>query len=127
MARSFPAGVVSLLLGSLMLFEGESPEGQVSWGVLTPTLLVVSGFFTAVAFLVFRSQVSRPMTGSAGLVGEIGVVKKALAPRGKVFVHGELWNAAARTPIGENVPVRVVAVSGLLLEVEPAEEGPRKE
>jgi membrane-bound serine protease (ClpP class) len=121
------AGVVSLLLGSLMLFEGESPEGQVSWGVLTPTLLVVSGFFTAVAFLVFRSQVSRPMTGSAGLVGEIGVVKKALAPRGKVFVHGELWNAAARTPIGENVPVRVVAVSGLLLEVEPAEEGPRKE
>ena len=121
------AGVVSLLLGSLMLFEGESPEGQVSWGVLTPTLLVVSGFFTAVAFLVFRSQVSKPVTGSAGLVGEIGVVKNALAPRGKVFVHGELWNAVARTPIGENVPVRVVAVTGLLLEVEPAEEGPRKE
>lgn len=121
------AGVVSLLLGSLMLFEGESPETQVSWGVLTPTLLVVSGFFTAVAFLVFRSQVSKPVTGSAGLVGEIGIVKNALAPRGKVFVHGELWNAVARTPIGENVPVRVVAVTGLLLEVEPAEEGPRTE
>jgi len=67
------------------------------------------------------------VTGSAGLVGEIGVVKNALAPRGKVFVHGELWNAVARTPIGENAPVRVVAVTGLLLEVEPAEEGPRKE
>jgi membrane-bound serine protease (ClpP class) len=120
------AGIVSLLLGSLMLFEGEGPEGQISWGVLTPTLVVVSGFFTAVAFLVFRSQMSKPVTGSAGLVGEIGVVRNALAPRGKVFVHGELWNALARTPVDENVQVRVVKVTGLLLEVEPADEEPRK-
>jgi membrane-bound serine protease (ClpP class) len=120
------AGVISLLLGSLMLFEGESAADRISWSVLTPTVVVVSGFFTAVAFLVFRSQVSKPVTGSAGLVGEIGVVKKALAPRGKVFVHGELWNAFAQRPIAENVQVRVVAVTGLLLEVEPADEGPRK-
>jgi membrane-bound serine protease (ClpP class) len=120
------AGIISLLLGSLMLFEGESPAGRVSWGVLTPTLVLVSGFFTAVAFLVFRSQLSKPVTGSAGLVGEIGFVRKALAPRGKVFVHGELWNAVAQTSIDENVPVRVVKVTGLLLEVEPADEGPRK-
>jgi membrane-bound serine protease (ClpP class) len=120
------AGIVSLLLGSLMLFESEGPEGQISRGVLTPTLVVVSGFFSAVAFLVFRSQVSKPVTGSAGLVGEIGVVKKALTPRGKVLVHGELWNAVARAPIDENGQVRVVKVTGLLLEVEPADEGPRK-
>jgi membrane-bound serine protease (ClpP class) len=120
------AGIISLLLGSLMLFEGEGPADRISWGVLTPTLIVVSGFFTAVAFLVFRSQVSKPVTGSAGLVGEIGVVRKALTPRGKVFVHGELWNAEARTPIDEHVQVRVVKVTGLLLEVEPADEGPRK-
>jgi membrane-bound serine protease (ClpP class) len=120
------AGIISLLLGSLMLFEGESPADRISWGVLTPTLVVVSGFFTAVAFLVFRSQVSKPVTGSAGLVGEIGVVKKALTPRGKVFVHGELWNAVAPMPIDANVQVRVVKVTGLLLDVEPADEGPRQ-
>jgi membrane-bound serine protease (ClpP class) len=120
------AGIISLLLGSLMLFQGASPEERISWDVLAPTLVVVSGFFTAVAYLVFRSQVSKPVTGTAGLVGEIGVVKKALAPRGKVFVHGELWNAVSRTPIDENVQVRVVQVTGLLLEVEPAAEGPRK-
>jgi len=74
------AGIISLLLGSLMLFEGESPENRLAWGVLAPTLILISGFFTGVAFLVFRSQVSRPVTGSAGLVGEIGVVKQALAP-----------------------------------------------
>ena len=115
------AGIASLLLGSVMLFESEGIENQLSWQVLIPTLAVISGFFTAVAFLVFRSQVSKPTTGSTGLVGEVGVVKKALAPEGKVFVHGELWNATARTPIEEGGRVRVVKVKGLVLEVEPSE------
>ena len=115
------AGVVSLLLGSLMLFEGDAPEDRLSWQVLIPTLVLVSGFFTAAAFLVFRSQRSRPATGSAGMVGEIGVVRKALRPEGKVFVHGELWNAVGPRPSEEGRRVRVVRVRGLILEVEPAE------
>jgi membrane-bound serine protease (ClpP class) len=116
------AGVVSLLLGSLMLFEGDAPDARVSWDVLVPTLVLVSGFFTAVAFLVFRSQLSRPSTGSTGMVGEVGVVRKALRPGGKVFVHGELWNAVARVEIAEGRRVRVVRLRGLTLEVEPAED-----
>jgi membrane-bound serine protease (ClpP class) len=115
------AGVVSLLLGSLMLFEGQGPEVRLAWSVLVPTLLIVSGFFIAVAWLVFRAQVSKPISGSAGLVGEIGTVRKRLAPEGKVFVHGELWNATAAKVIEENARVRVVKVTGLLLEVEPVE------
>jgi membrane-bound serine protease (ClpP class) len=115
------AGAISLLLGSLMLFEGEGPGERISWQVLVPTLVVISAFFTAVAFLVFRSQLSKPATGSAGLVGEIGVVKKALAPEGKVYVHGELWNASARAPIQEGQRIRVVRVTGLKLEVEAVE------
>ncbi len=115
------AGVVSLLLGSLMLFDGEGPDSRVSWGVLTPTLGLVSGFFIAIAYLVFRAQLARPATGAAGLVGEIGLVKKALAPQGKVFVHGELWNAVASSPVAEGKRVRVVKVTGLLLDVEPLE------
>jgi membrane-bound serine protease (ClpP class) len=119
------AGIVSLLLGSLMLFEGEAPERRLAWHVLLPTLVVISAFFTAVAFLVFRSQVSKPTTGSAGLVGEIGFVKKSLEPEGKVFVHGELWNAFSGTPLKEGARVRVVNVTGLKLEVEPAEREQR--
>jgi membrane-bound serine protease (ClpP class) len=120
------AGTVALLLGSLMLFEGEGAELRLAWHVLLPTLLVISLFFTAVAWVVFRSQRSRPTTGSSGLVGEIGVVKAALEPEGKVFVHGELWNAVSRTPLREGVRVRVVRVRGLRLDVEPAEpEKPR--
>jgi len=116
------AGFVSLLLGSLMLFKGTGPDTKLSLSVLLPTLILISGFFAFVAGLVFRAQISKPRTGTKGLVGEIGIVKKALTPEGKVFVHGELWNATARKEIGENVKVRVVNVENLMLEVEPQEE-----
>jgi membrane-bound serine protease (ClpP class) len=115
------AGTVSLLLGSLMLFESEAAGGGLSWQVLLPTLVVISGFFSAVAWVVFRAQFSKPKTGATGLVGEIGFVKQALNPQGKVFVHGELWNAVSRTPLTAGARVRVVKVTGLTLEVEPVQ------
>jgi membrane-bound serine protease (ClpP class) len=112
------AGVVSLFLGSIMLFEKESPEFRLAWQVLIPTLVVVSGFFIAIAGLVFKSQVTKPKTGTMGLVGEIGVVKKRLAPEGKVFVHGELWNAVSPEPVDVGEKVRVTRVENLVLEVQ---------
>ena len=118
------AGIISLLLGSLMMFKGTGPDFKLSWQVLLPTLILVSGFFVFVAGLVFRAQMSKPRTGTKGLVGEIGIVKKALAPEGKVFVHGELWNARSDQEIDENEKVRVVNVFNLVLEVESAEEPP---
>ena len=116
------AGIVSLLLGSLMLFEGDTPGMKLSLQVLLPTIILISGFFVAVASLVFRAQTAKPTTGSGGMLGEIGVVKKPLTPEGKVFVHGELWNARSRQPIGLNAKVRVTNVVNLVLEVEPADE-----
>ena len=116
------AGIVSLMLGSLMLFESGSSEMRVSLSVLVTTLVLVSGFFVVVAGLVFRAHAAKPMTGAGGLIGEIGVVKRTLDPAGKVFVHGELWNAtAAEPPIAEGTRVRVQNVVNLILEVEPEE------
>ncbi|UCG81092.1 MAG: nodulation protein NfeD [Desulfobacterales bacterium] len=111
-------GVISLFLGSLMLFEGTAPEMRLSWRVLIPTVVMVSGFFVVVAGLVFRSQISKPRTGDKGLVGEVGVVKERLGPEGKVFVHGELWNAEASEPIEAGAKVRVIGVDQLVLKVE---------
>ncbi len=116
------AGIIALLLGSLMMFKGTGPDFKLSLRVLLPTLILVSGFFVFVAGLVFRAQISKPRTGSKGLVGEIGIVKKALAPEGKVFVHGELWNARSEQAIDENEKVRIVSVVNLMLEVESADE-----
>jgi membrane-bound serine protease (ClpP class) len=118
------AGIISLFLGSLMMFKGTGPDLKLSWRVLLPTLILISGFFVFVAGLVFRAQISKPRTGSKGLVGEIGIVKKALAPEGKVFVHGELWNAKSDKTVEEDAKVRVVNVVNLMLEVEPADESP---
>ena len=116
-------GIISLFLGSLMLFEGDggAPEMRLSWRVLIPTVIMVSGFFMVVAGLVFRSQISKPMTGDKGLVGEVGVVKGRLAPRGKVFVHGELWNAEAPELIEAGANVRVIGMDHLVLKVEEVE------
>ena len=118
------AGIVALLLGSMMLFKGSSADMKLSWSVLLPTIILISGFFVFVAGLVFRAQISKPTTGSRGLIGEIGIVKQALAPEGKVFVHGELWNATSTEPIEENIKVRVVNVARLMLEVEAVGERP---
>jgi membrane-bound serine protease (ClpP class) len=115
------AGITSLLLGSLMLFDSKGTDMRLSWGVLLPTIFMVSGFFVAISGLVFKSHLSKPLTGARGLVGKIGVVKEALMPEGKVFVHGELWQAISKDPIETGAKVRVVNVVNLVLEVEAVE------
>lgn len=115
------AGITSLLLGSLMLFEGNGTDIGLSWKVLVPTLMVVSGFFVVISGLVFRSHLLKPRTGASGLVGEIGVVKESIVTQGKVLVHGELWKAISKDPIEKGAKVRVVKVINLVLEVEPIE------
>ncbi len=111
-------GVITLFLGSLMLFDGTAPEMRLSWKVLIPTVAMVSGFFVFVASLVFRSQIGKPRTGDKGLIGEVGVVKSALSPEGKVFVHGEIWNAVGPATVKPGAKVRVVEIDRLLLKVE---------
>lgn len=115
------AGVVSFLLGSLMLFEGEVPGVRVSLDVLIPTFIFISVFFVTVSALVFKSQVSKSKSGAEGLIGETGVVKSDIMPEGKVFVHGELWKAVSENPIPAGVKVKVIKVTGLVVEVERIE------
>jgi membrane-bound serine protease (ClpP class) len=58
-------------------------------------------------------------TGIEGLLHERGVARSELAPSGKVFVHGELWDAAAEQPVAAGESVEVVAVRGMTLAVRP--------
>jgi membrane-bound serine protease (ClpP class) len=115
------AGITSLLLGSIMLFENSGTGMRLSWQVLISTLVLISGFFVVVSGLVFKSHLSKPRTGAQGLIGEIGVVRESLMPDGKVFVHGELWKATSKNPIQTGTRVRVVKIVNLVLEVEPVE------
>lgn len=111
------AGVLCLILGSLMLFRFPEEQIQLAWSVFIPTVGVISLFFIAVASLAFRSQTSRPQTGIESLVGAIGEVEQDIDPEGKVFLNGELWNAQADERISTGERVEVVAVHNLKLQV----------
>lgn len=113
------AGVISLVLGSLMLFRFPGEAQGVAWTVLWPTVGAVSLFFATVTTLAARAQSQKPQTGAEALIGLEGVVVEDLAPEGKVFVYGEHWNAAAET--GEKIEagarVRVISLENLKLKV----------
>ncbi|MEZ4655158.1 MAG: nodulation protein NfeD [Candidatus Eisenbacteria bacterium] len=111
-------GVTSLILGSLFLFKSGS-FARIGWGLILPTVVAFSGFFLFVVTMAARAQRRRKLSGAEGMVGEIGLAKTALAPQGRVDVHGELWNATATEPVAAGDQVRVRRVSGLALEVEP--------
>jgi len=112
------AGTIALFLGGLMLFKESDYGIRVSLGVLVPAVGAVSVFFAVVAGLAFKAQVAGARTGLSGMIGEIGIVKQAIDPEGKVAVHGELWKARADAALAVGQTVRVVAVDGLTMTVE---------
>lgn len=116
------AGVVSLTLGSLMLFNAPGAYQKLAWKVLIPTVLAVSGFFAVVATLAFKAYVRKPVAGSRGMIGEKGSAMSRLAPRGRVFVHGEIWDAVSEEAIEEGEQVEVTGIQGLTLQVRRASQ-----
>jgi membrane-bound serine protease (ClpP class) len=112
-------GVICMILGALMLVDGPIPEMRVN--VLTAIAVSVPIALIAVFLmtLVIRAQKHRVSTGTEGMIGEIGIARTLLAPEGKVFVHGEIWNARAKSEIAQGARVRVKAVDGLRVIVDP--------
>jgi len=118
-------GVIAILLGSVMLVNTSELPIRVSWTVIIPVVAVTAGIFVFAISAGVRAQMSRPTTGAAGLLSEVGEVKTAIDPEGAVLVRGELWTAVANGPgIGVGERVRVVGVEGLKLRVERA-SGPQ--
>ena len=111
-------GLISLAIGSIMLFDSPAPFLRASFTVIIPTVLATAAFFIFVVAAALKAQLARPVTGAEGLVGEIGVAKTRLSPEGKVFVHGEWWNAYAEEGIEPEEKVRVLKNEGLKLKVE---------
>ena len=113
-------GVVSLALGSIMLFESPLPYLRASLAVILPTVVVTAAFFIFAVTMTVRAHMAKPATGAEGLLGETGTAVTRLALEGKVFVHGELWNAYSEGPIESGEKVRVVRTEGLKVKVEKA-------
>jgi membrane-bound serine protease (ClpP class) len=113
-------GIIAFVLGSLLLFDTSESDIALDPNIVYAAAATFGLFTLLVSVLVVRSQRRRPALGREGLVGEIGEVRQAIggqAGGGKVFVHGEYWNAVAAEPIVVGERVEVVAVDGLRLTV----------
>lgn len=111
-------GVICLALGSIMLFEAPVPYLRASLAVIIPTVIATAGFFILAMTLVLKAQMAKPATGSEGMIGEVGAAQTRIDPEGKVFVHGEYWNAYAEHPIEAGEKIRILKAERLILKVE---------
>lgn len=113
-------GVVSLSLGSVLLFDVQGSDLSIKPSLIFAVVGTFATFVLIVSYLVVKSQRSKRTLGYAGLVGEVGEVRERLGLRGKVFVHGEHWNAESDEEIQAGEKVEVVATQGMLLKVKRA-------
>ena len=113
-------GVATLTLGGLLLVDSPIPEMQVH---LLTALAVSIPFGVITVFLMrlaLKARANKVMTGAQGLIGETGIAQTSLSPAGKVFVHGELWDAVASASLPSGQLVVVRKVDGLQLQVDAA-------
>jgi membrane-bound serine protease (ClpP class) len=112
-------GLASLLFGSMILMDSSVPELQLSLRLVLP---IVFGLASIVVFLVrlaVASQRRQPVTGVAGMIGELGYALTPIEPgrAGRVATHGEIWRAIALEPIAEGDRLRITDVDGLTVTV----------
>ena len=114
-------GIVSLLLGSLMLIRSDSTFDfiGISMSVIIASVAVTAFFFLFVIGLGIKAQRAKPATGIEGMIGEIGSSLETLNPAGRVHVHGETWSAESVSGlINKGEKIRVTGIKNLKLYVE---------
>ncbi|MEQ8222910.1 MAG: nodulation protein NfeD [Candidatus Eremiobacterota bacterium] len=115
-------GIVSMILGSLFLFNSDLPFYQVSWSIILGVVGMTTIFFVFIITTVLRSHKKKVTTGVEGLAGQKGIVKSPLEPKGQIMLDGALWRAiTAGRYIKEGEEVVVKKVEGLTVYVEPCE------
>jgi len=112
-------GLASLILGALMLVKTDAPFMKVSLSFIVPFAMMVGAMLMTLTWMAVRTQRRAAVTGIEAMVGTIGVAKTDVAPRGQVFVQGEIWDAQSDEPIREGEEAQIKAVSGLTLKVAP--------
>jgi membrane-bound serine protease (ClpP class) len=114
-------GIISLLLGSMMLIDSPVPELQLGLRFILPVVGSLSALVLVLVGMAVRAQRTPSATGAEGMVGEAGRALTSIEPGGvgRVHAHGELWTATSTEPVAAGQTVTVIAVTGLLLTVTP--------
>jgi membrane-bound serine protease (ClpP class) len=120
-------GIASFVFGSLLLTEQHAPFLRISLALIVTVAALTAAFFIVAIGAGVRAQARKVVTGREGLVGAVGVTRSELAPKGTVFVAGELWRAETTgSVIPAGKPVCVVGLTGLRLNVRAAENVPKE-
>jgi membrane-bound serine protease (ClpP class) len=117
-------GTAAMILGALLLIQSPNPEMRIHLSTAIGLALPFAIITTFLLSLVIRARRNKVVTGTSGMLDEIGVAYTRLAPAGKVFVHGEYWDAVASAPVEAGARVRVKEVQNFTLKVEPIEGSP---
>src|ERR1035441_3793081 len=112
-------GAVSMVLGAVMLIDSPLPEMRIHWSTAIALTVPFAAITVLLLSLALRARRAKVETGSEGMIGQIGAAITELAPAGKVFVHGEYWDAVSLKPAAVGVSIRVTAIDKLKLTVEP--------
>ncbi|MEN6620381.1 MAG: nodulation protein NfeD [Smithella sp.] len=115
-------GIISLVMGSLLLFDTSDPALRISLLVLIPAVVVSSAFFIVVIWLALKAQTRKHFSGSEAMIGAEAEAVTDIANEGDVFILGEYWKAASEKPIRKGAKVRILKVNGLKLSVEEIEK-----
>lgn len=118
-------GLTSITIGFLMLINSSAPYMQISRPAVFGLIAGLAAGMSAITVLAIRSRRLRVKTGVQSMIGQQAEVRQALAPKGMVFVDGELWEAVADGPVAAGERVRVLAVDGLTLHVARDAEKPQ--
>lgn len=115
-------GIISMILGSLMLFESSSPFLKLSLYIILPAVAVTVIFFTVTFGLAFKAYKRKPVTGKEGLVGEVGIADTNISKDGgMILIHGERWSAYSDVDILKGEKILVEDVKGLKVKVKKLE------
>ncbi len=110
-------GIISLLLGSLLLFDSPDPALRVALKVMIPALIIVSSFFLLIVSLVVKAQMRKRHTGPEELMDAEGLAVTDIFEGGKVFLRGEYWDAWSERPVAKGKSIKVERVEGMKLKV----------
>ncbi len=112
-------GVLSLLLGSIMLIDSPFEFMEISLTVIITAVVLTTAFFSVVIALGLKAQQAKKTGGSDGIAGEKGVAIQNISPgiKGKVKVHGEIWQAESKESIISGDRIVVKDAIGFVLKV----------
>ena len=113
-------GLAAMTLGGLMFIKTDVPFLLDSLSFLLPTVITVGALVAVVGWMAVKNGRRRPVMGTEGMIGSIGIAKTELNPRGQITLHGEIWDAVSREPIHQGEAAEVTSIEGLTVTVIPS-------